>query len=91
MDEDEYDDTYDTSDIKLSGLYVTEGESIDTSNAEKSDPNEEYLIQLYTSKAALFHPSSRKSKDREALKQKLGWTDEMLEGWYTMLNRNVMT
>ncbi|KAJ3352998.1 hypothetical protein HDU91_005936 [Kappamyces sp. JEL0680] len=91
-DDDEYDDTYDTTDIKLSGHYaVAEDPDPTPGNAEqpKIDTTEKHLVHLYTETPSIFHPSARKSKERDGLRAKLQWTDEQIEGWFIMLNRNV--
>ncbi|KAJ3020177.1 UNVERIFIED_CONTAM: hypothetical protein HDU68_010320 [Siphonaria sp. JEL0065] len=37
---------------------------------------------------SVLNKTSRKSVARQRLKAKLGWTDEMIEGWYVMFMRN---
>jgi hypothetical protein len=53
------------------------------------DKNEEYLIGLYHSNPGVFHPSQRKSIQRQNIRDYLRWTDEQIEGWFVMLQRDV--
>ena len=81
-EEDEYDDTYDG--VQTLGLEPDQEDAPKTNNSKES-----YLINFYLSDPSAFHPSNRKSKIREEMKSHLGQSDEQLEGWYLMLNRNV--
>ena len=96
--DDEYDDTYDSSDIKLAD--ATEIDALDTpvpaqppnSNTNTPDPSRAYeylLVQYYQSDPALFISSRRKTPDRAQLKTQTGLSDEQIEGWAKMLERNV--
>ncbi|KAJ3182296.1 hypothetical protein HDU87_008458 [Geranomyces variabilis] len=102
MYDDEYDDAYDTSDIKLSGKAEppTETEEVEdvvlkkkhgAALADVVDPfaaAEAELVAAYTSSPAVFAKSARKQAAREALKKKTQMSDEQIEGWGTMLERN---
>ncbi|KAJ3164381.1 hypothetical protein HDU88_005479 [Geranomyces variabilis] len=102
MYDDEYDDAYDTSDIKLSGKAEppTETEEVEDALLKKKhgaaladviDPfaaAEADLVAAYTTSPAVFAKSARKQAAREALKKKTRMTDEQIEGWGTMLERN---
>ncbi|KAI8896146.1 hypothetical protein BC833DRAFT_622385 [Globomyces pollinis-pini] len=88
-EDDEYDDTYDGSDIKLSGNYEEDSQKENPStNSKSSNDVERILVELYNSNPTIFHISQRKSKDRIKLRETTHWSDEQLEGWYIMLNRN---
>jgi hypothetical protein len=78
VEDDEYDDTYDSSN-------ETNGQKNDMS----LDKNQVFLIEVYNQYPHRFHPSARKTKERMIMKENLGWSDEQIEGWFTMLNRNV--
>ena len=52
-------------------------------------PGESKLIQVYQSNPILLDRSSRKSSARQILKSESGLTDEQIEGWKTMLEKNV--
>ncbi|KAJ3161369.1 hypothetical protein HDU86_007151 [Geranomyces michiganensis] len=102
MYDDEYDDAYDTSDIKLSGKAEppTETEEVEEAVLNKKhgavladviDPfaaAEADLVAAYTISPAVFAKTARKQPAREGLKKKTRMTDEQIEGWGTMLERN---
>ncbi len=97
--DDEYDDTYDSSDIKLAD--TTEIDMLDTpvptqppvlETGSSSDPgkaHEYILVQYYQSDPAVFANTRRKTPDRALLKTQTGLSDEQIEGWGKMLERNV--
>ncbi|KAI9778166.1 MAG: hypothetical protein M1816_004250 [Peltula sp. TS41687] len=84
-DDDERDDTYDMADV---------GGTVDSNNAEAnvviSDQIEETLFDAYRFAPATFERDStaRKSQARAALRNETGMTDEAIEGWRVMLNRD---
>ncbi|PQE20666.1 CUE domain-containing protein [Rutstroemia sp. NJR-2017a BBW] len=89
-DDDERDDTYDVADV---------GGTVDSTNpedpspentADAQNPNEETLFRTYKSSPNLFgrDAATRRSKERETLRQQTGMTDEGLEGWALMLSRD---
>ncbi|KAJ3408534.1 hypothetical protein HDV05_004948 [Chytridiales sp. JEL 0842] len=99
--DDEYDDTYDSTDIKLAGTVemkmLDESESVVNRPADRvsdnvEDPSaafEAELVRIVESgQAALLEASARKSPARGALKRKTGLSDEQLEGWYKMFLRD---
>ncbi|KAH8089072.1 hypothetical protein HD553DRAFT_305089 [Filobasidium floriforme] len=49
-----------------------------------------YLEQLYLQNPSAFerNAATRRSKMREQMRQQTGWSDEQLEGWKIMLERN---
>ena len=82
-DDDERDDTYDAADV---------GGSIDNTMDESSarDRAEGILFPAYKNDSALFSrvPEIRRSKARAALREQTNMTDEAIEGWAIMLQRD---
>ncbi|KAI8393846.1 uncharacterized protein BYT42DRAFT_552437 [Radiomyces spectabilis] len=97
MYEDEYDDTYDDVD-NATGLEATEegGDALDTVRAKKApavDPGivyESELVHAFIDTPDIFARSSaaRKSTKRAEMRKHTNMTDEQLEGWAIMFNRN---
>ncbi|KAG0181394.1 hypothetical protein DFQ29_008451 [Apophysomyces sp. BC1021] len=99
MYEDEYDDTYDDIN-EVSGrvkLQAIEGDSegIDTVKVKKEeiDPgilNESDLVHAFVDDREVFSRGSgiRKSAKRAELRRRTKMTDEQLEGWAIMFDRN---
>lgn len=95
-DDDERDDTYDVADV--GGTIDAVPASTDTeADAEarnrRAGPSEEldlYLFKAYKSNPSLFsrEAATRRSQQRAALKGETGMTDEAIEGWALMLNRD---
>ncbi|KAJ3023250.1 hypothetical protein HKX48_003856 [Thoreauomyces humboldtii] len=95
--DDEYDDTYDTTDVKLSGL--AEPPTADAtpilsqpqraSTVEVVDPLEAILVVAYQKSPAVYTRAQRKTPARAELKRATTWSDEQIEGWGVMLERNV--
>ncbi|OZJ03297.1 hypothetical protein BZG36_02276 [Bifiguratus adelaidae] len=99
MYEDEYDDTYDDINTASGPIDITMVDEIDQDRPlkptveRKTDASVEHeasLIQAYTGNAKIFERSSaaRKSQERIALRKQTGMSDEQLEGWAIMLDRN---
>ncbi|KAI8927272.1 hypothetical protein BC831DRAFT_452883 [Entophlyctis helioformis] len=102
--DDEYDDTYDSTDIRLAGTVELhmgdENETAvldrkqrmaDANNQDSSDPTlsfEAFLVSMYTSDPSVFQQSQRKSAKRAQMRQMTGMSDEQIEGWFKMLERN---
>ncbi|RJE26787.1 CUE domain protein [Aspergillus sclerotialis] len=91
-DDDERDDTYDVADVGGTVDSVvpssTDAEAARTRNeAEEADLS---LFRAYKSNPALFgrDAATRHSQPRSALKRETGMTDEAIEGWAVMLNRD---
>ncbi|KAJ3326038.1 hypothetical protein HDV06_002423 [Boothiomyces sp. JEL0866] len=84
FDDDEYDDTYDSVDFLPASNEDLPKDSVDS----KPDPIEKKLVEMYNVNEAIFHQSQRKSLARQALVKQTGWSNEQIEGWYIMLNRN---
>lgn len=92
-DEDEPDDTYlenETGSSKIRA--VDDGEqltpSVDSNLQDKMMQVEYKLFGIYQSSPQLFQRESRKSPEREHLKKETSWTDEQIEGWARMLEKN---
>lgn len=82
-DDDERDDTYDADDV---------GGTIDATDATETstDDLDMTLLRAYKSNPVLFGRDSatRRSQPRDVLKRESGLTDEAIEGWAVMLNRD---
>ncbi|KAI9643479.1 hypothetical protein NHQ30_008098 [Ciborinia camelliae] len=88
-DDDERDDTYDVADV---------GGTVDSTNPEEPNPennsshnaHDESLFRAYKSSPGIFarDATTRRSKERAAIRQETGMTDEALEGWAAMLSRD---
>jgi activating signal cointegrator complex subunit 2 len=93
-DDDERDDTYDAEDV---------GGTVDVENPEHdqresteamiagatSEAAEAALFQTWRREPELFSrkPTTRNSRVRAELREKSGWSDEQIEGWAIMLQR----
>lgn len=82
-DDDERDDTYDTADV--GGTVTNEDAPTDT-----QESHEEALFLAYKSSPALFgrDKATREGRPRAELREAVGMTDEAIEGWAIMLNRD---
>ncbi|KAL4799783.1 hypothetical protein BDV19DRAFT_354780 [Aspergillus venezuelensis] len=85
-DDDERDDTYDVADV---GGTIDSGEQ-DADARSRADELDLTLLKAYKSNATIFNRDSatRRSQLRETLKRETGLTDEALEGWAVMLQRD---
>ncbi|KAI8082692.1 uncharacterized protein BX664DRAFT_360997 [Halteromyces radiatus] len=101
MYEDEIDDSYDsvnevTGPVDLAAVDEGGEAALDVVRAKKQqtvDPgvlNESELVHVYVDHPEVFDRSSatRKSAQRDALRKRTNMTDEQLEGWAIMFNRN---
>ncbi|KAG7800374.1 hypothetical protein KL944_003947 [Ogataea haglerorum] len=98
--EDEPDDTYDDQDLTRGADTLAKDEDYESDEefAESKEANREKdqsmeslnlkLLQIYKSNPEAFDRSSRYTNYRNQLKSELKWTDEQLEGWARMLERN---
>jgi hypothetical protein len=77
-DEDERDDTYDDA-LQASDEPASSAALMKT---------ERYLWELYSKNPELFKRDSRKNKTRGDMKRVTEWTDEQIEGWARILDRN---
>ena len=91
-DDDERDDTYDVEDVGGTVDSALPGTSDDVMDSEglKQDQHEETLFQAWKMSPALFgrDPTTRRSQARVALRGETGMTDEAIEGWAIMLQRD---
>ncbi|TID28854.1 hypothetical protein CANINC_002258 [Pichia inconspicua] len=92
-DEDEPDDTYLENETGASKIkMVDDGEpltpSVDSNLPDKMLQMEYNTFGIYQSSPGLFKRESRKTPEREHLKKETGWTDEQIEGWARMLEKN---
>lgn len=98
-DSDERDDTYDVADV--GGTVDTSLPGTDDAEAQKTwreqqqaakqqDKIEEALYRTWKSDSSLFarDTKTRLSQPRTSLKHETGWTDEQIEGWALMLQRD---
>lgn len=93
---DEYDDTFDDSEA-----FITQSKPEDIKpkteefDSKKTESEAEIqmnkLVHTYMKDPKLFarDPETRRSKQRKALKYATKLTDEQIEGWFLMFNRNV--
>ena len=91
-DDDERDDTYDVEDVGGTVDSALPGTSDDVMDSEglKQTQHEETLFQAWKMSPALFgrDPTTRRSQARVALRSETGMTDEAIEGWAIMLQRD---
>lgn len=95
MYEDEYDDTYDdinevSGPVELDAMEDEDAVDIVKRSATNntSDAVDRELLQIYIDKPDIFKRSARKSSERAVLRQRMDMTDEQLEAWCIMLDRN---
>lgn len=93
MYEDEYDDTYDDINEVSGPVDLDAMEDEDAADIVKRSNNtsglvERELLQKYVESPDIFLRSARKSSERAALRQRMDMTDEQLEAWAVMLNKN---
>jgi len=73
----------------LEGERDSEGEG--TEELSQADKKlvalEEELWAFWQSDRALFDTSARKSRERDAMRKNLGWTNEQIEGWGKVVGR----
>ncbi|KAI9307313.1 hypothetical protein BJ944DRAFT_237971 [Cunninghamella echinulata] len=101
MYEDEIDDTYDSINevsgpVDITSVDSEGGQALDVVRVKKEqtiDPgllNESDLVHAFVDHPNVFERSgaTRKSAQREALRKRTNMSDEQLEGWASMFNRN---
>ncbi|TGO88374.1 hypothetical protein BPOR_0166g00120 [Botrytis porri] len=88
-DDDERDDTYDVADVGGTVDSATPEEFNPENNSQQS-AHDEALFRDYKSSPSIFarDATTRRSKERAAIRQDTGMTDEALEGWAVMLSRD---
>lgn len=90
-DSDERDDTYDAADVGGTVDAVLPGTSDDIDiDRHDGNGNDEALFRVYQTAPATFNrdTSTRRGPARVALRLETGMTDEAIEGWAIMLQRN---
>ncbi|QIX00738.1 hypothetical protein AMS68_006255 [Peltaster fructicola] len=88
-DDDERDDTYDIEDVGGT-VDAAHHDGDDTAIAMPIDENDMILYHLHQTDPETFSRAAetRRSKERAALKTQTGMTDEAIEGWAIMLQRD---
>jgi activating signal cointegrator complex subunit 2 len=91
--EDEYDDTYDdperaapASNPRLK--MIRDDVDEETAGSEVEEDVESKVYKWFKKAPGTFDKIARKTKDRDALKQETKWTDEQIEGWKSMTERD---
>ena len=91
-DDDERDDTYDVADVGGTVDTTMPGSGDDVLRGEdtKGEVQEETLFSAWKASPEMFgrDTTTRRSQARSALKEETGMSDEMIEGWASMLNRD---
>ncbi|KAL6237681.1 hypothetical protein BDW75DRAFT_248707 [Aspergillus navahoensis] len=87
-DDDERDDTYDVADV--GGTVDATNDGTEDRKAPSTEELDLTLLRAYKSTPSLFarNSATRRSQPRDALKRESGLTDEAIEGWAVMLNRD---
>ncbi|KAJ2082735.1 hypothetical protein H4R24_001331 [Coemansia sp. RSA 988] len=87
-EEDEYDDTYDV--VAQDAGIVDTSDAMENATADPIRPWVGDLVRQYESDPSVLErgKDARKSAARQALRVKTGLSDEQIEGWYIMLQRN---
>jgi activating signal cointegrator complex subunit 2 len=92
--EDEYDDTYEDSErIPVNPVnprlkMIHDDVEEETAESELDEDVEGVLYKWFKINPAVFDRDARKKKEREQLKQETRWTDEQLEGWKSIADRD---
>lgn len=89
-DDDERDDTYDMEDVGGTVEYANPDEELRPVSKSLQQENDMILFSAYKASPELFGRTFdiRHSQARMALKQETGMTDEAIEGWSIMLQRD---
>jgi activating signal cointegrator complex subunit 2 len=89
-DDDERDDTYDIEDVGGTVDSATPGNNPEEASAEVRDAQDEPLFKSLKMTPSVFDrdAATRRGKQRIALKEETGMTDEAIEGWALMLSRD---
>lgn len=102
-DDDEHDDTYDDAEVSHPTAMPTMTDETsaptkfaDTKTQIPSEPaerteaenTEALLLEHFASHAGEFSKSARRTRARQELRALTGWTDEQIEGWARMLERD---
>jgi activating signal cointegrator complex subunit 2 len=91
-DDDERDDTYDVADVggTVDSLPTGTDAEAETVRRQRAEETEMTLFRAYRSHPEQFarNSATRRSQPRTALKRETGMTDEAIEGWAVMLERD---
>ncbi|KAL1984665.1 hypothetical protein VTN96DRAFT_8791 [Rasamsonia emersonii] len=91
-DDDERDDTYDVADVGGTVDSVPTGTDAEAEQVrrDRAEETEMTLFRAYKSNPEQFarNSATRRSQPRTALKRETGMTDEAIEGWALMLERD---
>lgn len=82
--DDEYDDTFDYSDVKLNVL--SDLQDIDEINPIQV--NESRLVGILENNPGFFSSDQKKSEERIRFCKETGLSNQQIEGWYSNLERN---
>jgi activating signal cointegrator complex subunit 2 len=92
--EDEYDDTYDDAERTIARSanprlkIIRDDVDEETTESEVDDDVEGIVYKWFKNTPEIFEKSARKTKDRDSLKEETKWTDEQIEGWKSMIERD---
>ena len=89
-DDDERDDTYDIADVGGTVDSATPGNNPEDANVDVRNSHQEALFRAYKLTPKVFDrdAATRRSMQRNALREETGMTDEAIEGWALMLSRD---
>jgi activating signal cointegrator complex subunit 2 len=87
-DDDERDDTYDDFDHAGSSIDASSGAAPPDASANTDDAAESFLFGAWKANPAELTRSARFTSRRQELKKATGWTDEAIEGFAIMMNRD---
>lgn len=89
-DDDERDDTYDAigGDEGIEAKHADELPDTKPKPTDKPQSDDSALFHALEGDAAIFQRTGRKSKARQELRNKTGMSDEQIEGWKFMLDRD---
>ncbi|KAH8819580.1 hypothetical protein F5884DRAFT_17066 [Xylogone sp. PMI_703] len=89
-DDDERDDTYDVEDVGGTVDSAAPGNNSEEQVYDGGDSSERLLFETYKANPSIFHrdAATRRRPSRASLKEQTGLTDEAIEGWALMLNRD---
>lgn len=94
-DEDEPDDTYVDNEIVSGSISISDDGDIVKASQSMNSKLDQKLLQvesvlfgIYSSSPEKLSRMDRNSQFRTALRKETGWTDEQIEGWARMLQKN---
>ena len=92
--EDEYDDTYDDPERNIPRptnphlKIIRDDVDEETAESEVEEDAEAIVYKWFKNSPGVFEKSERRTKDRDSLKAETKWTDEQIEGWKGMTERD---